>query len=79
MLLARAMPASRSGLREALRAMLEGRGGGEGRWGEGGGGVKGSEEVGGEVEKGRWRHLILVTFGVSLARHWVFIVTVVQG
>ncbi len=67
MLLARAMPASRSGLREALRAMLEGRGGGEGRWA--GGGVRGSEGVEGEVEKGRWRHLVLVRVGVSLARH----------
>ncbi len=59
--------------------MLEGRGGGEGRWGGGGGGVRGSEEVEGEVEKRRWRHLVLVSFSVSLARHWVFIVTVVQG
>ena len=54
--------------------MLEGRGGGEGRWGRGG---RGSSEVDGEVEKGRWRHLGDSSRVTALARQLVFIVAVV--
>ncbi len=70
-LLARAMPASRSPVREALRAMLEGRGGGGGRW-EGGG----SEETEGEVEKGRWRGIGGFHWDVARKRHLERIVAV---
>lgn len=55
--------------------MLEGRGGGWGRWGGAGGG--GSEEVGREVEKGRWRRLGESIRDKALARFLVFMTAVV--
>lgn len=51
--------------------MLEGRSGGWGRWGGG------SEEVGEEVEKGRWRHLGGSSRETALVRYLVFIVAFV--
>lgn len=60
--------------------MLEGRGGG-GRWeGEGGGeeDAGGSELVGGEVVRGRWRHRGGPDRSMALARCLVFIVAAVQ-